>query len=175
MNAATFTRRQFAMAGLGLLGASLAGCATVPPPAAPLSSTSWAGRLSLVLEKDEQPQNFIAAFRLQGNPHTGTLDLFSPLGSTLAQVRWNPALATVQQGKMAREYPSLDDLIVDLTGANVPVAALFDWLAGRATPVPGWTPDLTHLGEGRLSARRAQPLPVARLQVVLENENGAGN
>ena len=69
---------------------------------------------------------------------------------------------------MAREYPSLDDLIVDLTGANVPVTALFDWLAGRSTSVSGWQPDLSRQPEGRISARRLQPLPTARLQVVLD-------
>ena len=162
-------RRQAAsLLTVPLLGATLAGCATPPRPATPdVAASTWSGRLSLTVDQ-EPPQSFFASFLLKGTPRQGTLDLYSPLGSTVAQVRWSPTEAIAQQGKMAREYPSLDDLIIDLTGANVPVPALFDWLAGRNTSVPGWQPDLSRQPEGRISARRLQPLPTARLQIVLD-------
>lgn len=150
------------------LGLGLAGCATPPrPPQPDVPASTWNGRLSLTLDR-EPPQSFFASFQLRGTPREGTLDLYNPLGSTIAQVRWNPSEAMAQQGKMAREYPSLDDLIIDLTGANVPVAALFDWLAGRNTQVAGWLADLSRQREGRISARRLQPLPTAQLQIVLD-------
>ena len=164
-------RKAITFSGAALLTATLAGCAA-PPPALPtdMPNATWRGRLSLVLEKSDQPQSFITAFRLQGNAKQGVLDLYSPLGSTLAQVRWDPKVAVVQQGNMAREYPDLDNLLMDVSGANIPVAALFDWLRGIATPVPGWTPDLSQLSQGLLSAHRDQPLPTARLRLVLETD-----
>jgi outer membrane lipoprotein LolB len=50
----------------------------------------------------------------------------------------------------------------------MPVAALFDWLAGVPTPVPGWEPDLAALSDGRIRAHRTQPPPEADLRVVLD-------
>jgi outer membrane lipoprotein LolB len=57
---------------------------------------------------------------------------------------------------------------VEATGSAIPVAALFDWLEGRNTAVPGWQADLSELGQGRLRAQRMQPPPAADLRVVLD-------
>jgi outer membrane lipoprotein LolB len=59
-------------------------------------------------------------------------------------------------------------MVEQATGASLPVAALFDWLAGVNTPVPGWEADLSQLGEGRLRAQRREPPPLADLRVVLD-------
>ena len=67
-----------------------------------------------------------------------------------------------------RSYASLDTLVTDMTGTNLPIAALFDWLHGQSTPVQGWIPDLSRAREGRLSALRQQPLPTAHLHVILD-------
>ena len=67
-----------------------------------------------------------------------------------------------------RKYESVDALVTQATGSPLPVAALFDWLAGRNVPVPGWQADLSLLGEGRLRAQRISPPPVADLRVVLD-------
>ena len=164
-------RRQAAsLLSLSLIGATLAGCATPPRPVEPdVAASTWSGRLSLTVDQ-EPPQSFFAGFLLKGTPRQGTLDLYSPLGSTIAQVRWSPGEAIAQQGKMAREYPDMESLMRDITGANVPVAALFDWLEGKPTPVPGWQPDLSQLPQGRLSARRTQPHPEAELVLLLEQD-----
>jgi outer membrane lipoprotein LolB len=66
------------------------------------------------------------------------------------------------------EYESLDALVAQVTGTSIPVAALFDWLRGVATPVPGWKPDLSGLAQGRISAARIDPQPQADLRVLLE-------
>ena len=99
----------------------------------------------------------------------GTLGLFNPLGGQMAQIRWMPGVAELQQGNGTRAYPDLDSLVTEVTGTNVPVTSLFDWLDGRPTPVPGWEPDLSQRSEGRLIAKRLQPLPTARLQLIIES------
>ncbi|HYF44056.1 MAG TPA: lipoprotein insertase outer membrane protein LolB, partial [Ramlibacter sp.] len=79
-----------------------------------------------------------------------------------------PGSATLQSGGQTRQYESVDALVAAATGSSIPVAALFDWLAGVNTPVPGWQPDLSQLAQGRLRAQRLEPPPVADLRVVLE-------
>ncbi len=167
------SRRQCLHGFIAAAGAfALTGCATVYPAAQPLDGLgkSYAGRLSLAIFNPSKPQNFTAGFQLQGHARRGTLDIEGPLGITMAQVRWTPTEAIAQQGKMAREYPDMESLMRDITGANVPVAALFDWLEGKPTPVPGWQPDLSQLPQGRLSARRTQPHPEAELVLLLEQD-----
>jgi outer membrane lipoprotein LolB len=81
---------------------------------------------------------------------------------------WTPGTAVLRSNGKTREFPSLDALAQEATGAQLPVAALFDWLAGRATPIPGWEPDVSQVAEGRLRARRTDPTPPADLRVVFE-------
>jgi outer membrane lipoprotein LolB len=149
---------------------ALAGCATPAPPKpiAAGSARAWAGRLALQVE-DTQTQSFSAAFELQGLATSGELKLFSPLGGTLARLHWAPGSAVLQQADgQQRVFPSLDALVSAATGTAVPIAALFDWLEGKNTSVPGWQADLTQIGRGRLQARRYEPAPTADLRVVLE-------
>ena len=54
------------------------------------------------------------------------------------------------------------------TGAALPLPALFDWLTGINTPVPGWLTDLSGLAEGRLVARRQTPVPAVELRIALD-------
>lgn len=149
---------------------ALGGCATVQaPPPAPVSATaaSWSGRLSL--QVPGQPgESFSAGFELQGSPQSGELALFTPIGSTLGVVRWEPGKATLRSPTRSAEYASLDALIAQLAGSPIPIAALFDWLRGVQTQVPGWRADLAQAGQGRISAHRFDPLPQADLRVVLE-------
>ena len=46
--------------------------------------------------------------------------------------------------------------------------ALFDWLAGKATPIDGWQPDVAQVANGRVRAHRYAPPPQADLRVVFE-------
>lgn len=162
-------RRSLQLGAALLLGTALAGCASTPAtpiPDGPIRA--WSGRLSLVLDQDP-PQSFIAGFELAGKARRGTLGLFNPLGSQMAQIRWMPGVAELQQGNHTRAYPDLDTLVTEVTGTNVPVTSLFDWLDGRPTPVPGWEPDLSQRSQGRLIAKRLHPQPTARLQLVIES------
>ena len=147
----------------------LGGCATPPRPAGPSDAQAgpWIGRLALQVE-DNQSQSFSAGFQLKGTAGAGELALFNPLGGTIAVLSWGPGAAVLRSNGQAREFESVDALVAHATGSAIPVAALFDWLRGANTPVPGWQADLSQLGQGRLRAQRLQPPPPADLRVVLD-------
>ena len=153
-------------AGAGLLLAT--GCASPggPPRDGP-SAEAWSGRLALRVDS-EPAQTFSALFELRGNPQAGELILTSPIGNTLAQLHWSPGEAMLKNGNETRRFDSVDALIEAATGAVIPVGALFDWLAGREVGVPGWRPDLSQVGAGRLQATRESPRPRADLRIVFE-------
>ena len=131
------------------------------------TTNHWSGRMALQVQ-DTQDQSFSAAFELQGRPEQGTLLVFNPMGSIIARLQWTPGEATLQQGERITRSESLPILIEQLTGSNLPVAALFDWLQGRNTAVTGWQVDLSRIAEGRLHAERSSPTPLASLRIVLD-------
>jgi outer membrane lipoprotein LolB len=157
------------LATAAALVALATGCAQAPKsPPAEAGAAFWSGRLALQVEADP-PQYSSASFELKGSAERGELSLFTPLGGTLAVMAWSPGSATLRDSsQQTRNFASLDALVAEATGTPVPVAALFDWLAGQATAVPGWQPDLSQLASGRLTARRSAPLPPVQLRVILE-------
>lgn len=94
--------------------------------------------------------------------------LLNPLGNIVARVQWSPGQASAQQGTQTRQASSLDELTQDLLGTSLPIAALFDWLQGKPTVAAGWQADLDGRSEGRILARRTDPLPEASLRIVLD-------
>lgn len=163
-------RRQLVMAGamsaLGLLGCA-SGRRILPDDGTPRPAHFWSGRLALKVEGDA-PQSWSASFELLGTPEQGSLDLFSPLGSTVAHLEWSADQALWQARGETRRYTTLDQLAADATGTPVPIAALFHWLQGQQPTLPGWQADLSQLDNGRLTARREQPQPSLELRIVLE-------
>lgn len=159
--------RRTAGCALGLAVSSLwlGGCATSEAISRPQDKL-WAGRFSLTVHS-EPPQSWSAGFELRGTAGSGDLQLTSPLGNHLAAVSWSPAGAELQQGEQISRHSSLDRLTAELGGAALPVAALFDWLRGRQAPASGWDADLSRQAEGRIVARRRQPLPEAELRLIL--------
>lgn len=148
----------------------LSGCAQPPsPPALPDAAlrTVWHGRLAVQVQ-DQPSRSFIAAFDLQGNAHSGSLQLSSPLGSTLAQLHWNPQGAQLNTGERTEQADSIEALLERGTGAAIPVTALFDWLSGLPTPVEGWSTDLSAIAQGRLNATRWHPEPQTSLRITFE-------
>lgn len=157
-------RRALLPAG-ALLALSLAGCAA--STRSPSLATAWSGRLALRLP-DDPSQSFSAGFELRGTPREGELELLDPAGATLALLQWQPGLARLSgPGLAPRQAPSVDELVDQLTVASLPVAALFDWLAGRPASAAGWQVDLSGRAQGRLVAHRLAA-PRAELRVVLE-------
>jgi outer membrane lipoprotein LolB len=128
--------------------------------------TFWAGRIGLQVQS-EPPQAFFAGFELKGRASSGELTLISPLGSILGIMRWSPTEAILEQGSATRRFASTDELLAQLTGAAVPMSALFDWLAGIDTPTQGWVADLSKQPDGRITAKRINPAPPADLRIVL--------
>jgi len=153
------------LAPLLLAAFLLAGCATTGGNVDPQTGP-WSGRLSLRVDS-EPPQSFSAAFELAGDAGRGELRLFSPFGSTLAELRWQPADAVLLQGGGERHFESVDRLLEQATGAPLSAQALFDWLRGQSAEVAGWQADLSQWPQGRLSARRQTP-PAAELRLVLD-------
>ena len=141
---------------------AVTGCASRRPATSP---QTWSGRLSMQVRSDP-PQAFSAAFELSGSPQQGLLQLISPLGTSLASARWSPDEAVLRSGSDARLYRSMEELLVQATGAALPLAALFDWLAGIPSVADGWQADLSGRAEGRLRARRLTA-PAADLRIVL--------
>ena len=118
--------------------------------------------------QSDPPQAFFAGFELKGDPRSGELLLFSPLGSTLAALAWTPTTAVLKRSEEVRQYDSVDALVKAATGASFPVETLFEWLDGVNASVSGWNADLSRLDDGRLTAVRNNPPPAAELKIVLE-------
>lgn len=177
------------LAPLVVLTAVLAGCASVPAPspapgpADPLAQ-SYTGRLAVRVEGDAA-RSFSSGFDLQGTDRAGRLSLTSPLGTQVGQAVWQPGDVRLQTGDGERQFDSLDDLARSTLGDDVPIGALFDWLAGRpwayapSTPLPvagdagfqqlGWTVRTGRLlADGLLVAERPAPSPAVTVRIKLD-------
>ena len=157
-------RACLSVCGLGLL--TLLGCAT--PRAKVTDTTSfWSGRLALQLQSTP-PQSWSASFELQGSAEQGQMTLFSPIGTTLALLKWSAQGAQLTQGQQQTQSNNLQSLGARLTGTELPIAALFEWLAGRPAEAPGWQVDLSGHAQGKITAVRQQPVPGALLRIALD-------
>lgn len=131
----------------------------------------WRGRLAVRVESDPvqaEAQSFSAEFELSGNPQTGQLTLYTPLGTTAAALSWTANNAILQANSGIRQFDSLDTMINATLGTEIPVVALFAWLAGDNMTAAGWRADLSQYARGQIMARRSVPAPAAQLHVVLE-------
>jgi outer membrane lipoprotein LolB len=118
-------------------------------------------------------QSLNANFSLTGTALAGALELFGPLGATVAQLRWGPGFAQLRQQGQTNDFPNLPSMLAELTGTTLPTAAVFDWLAGKGLAgvvPPGWS-----LLEGsepdtrRLRMVRQTPVPAVRLTILLDD------
>lgn len=147
---------------------ALAGCAQIPAlPPLHAGDSHWSGRLALQIE-DQATQSFSASFELQGNPDKGELVLLSPLGNVLARLHWELGRAMLVSGNETQTSDSLDALMQQATGTQLPIATLFDWINGIAANADGWQADLSRLDQGRLTAIRHTPAPRATLRIALD-------
>ena len=144
----------------------LTACAT-PEPRTVASSNEWSGRLAIQVLKDP-PESLSAHFELQGSAQSGQMVLLSPIGTSLARLQWQAEYARLEQGQEQVVGTSLQNLAARLTGTELPIAALFDWLAGRPSEASGWQVDLSSHAQGRITAERRLPAPVTVLRIVLD-------
>ena len=147
------------------MGALLAACAQPPRPASG-AADHWSGRLAVQVE-DAASRSFSAGFELRGSPAAGELTLFNPLGNVIAELQWSSGRAVLNNGSETRQSTSLQTLVRELTGSDLPIDALFGWLKGEQVLATGWQADLSALDKGRLTATRHTPAPHTVLRVIL--------
>ncbi len=94
---------------------------------------------------------------------------FQPPGRQLALLHWSPHGAWLRQGSEETASDSLPALIERSLGTAVPIEAFFAWLQGRPLQAQGWHADLGQHAQGRISARRTDPLPQAQLKIILQS------
>lgn len=164
---------------LAAVAAALGGCATGVP--APGTADLIAGRLALQVDGlGQQPARSLGAlFELRGDAALGAFALSTPLGTTLAQARWQPGDVELVTADGTYRFATLDAMTQRMLGEPLPLAALFDWL--RARPWPGaasvanavgfeqmgWAVDLSRHRDGAVLVRRSQP-PAVTLRVQLD-------
>lgn len=159
----------------------IAGCAYSPwaNKQNDAESSVFRGRLALRVLSDAsvivgeagaqpQPQSFSASFELSGSAKAGALLLFSPLGTTVAELNWSEQTATMRANGETRIFSSLSEMLKQSTGTELPVASLFAWLAGDTAATPGWQADLSQHALGRVLARRSEPSPAVELRLIIE-------
>jgi outer membrane lipoprotein LolB len=127
----------------------------------------WRGRLAIRVES-EPVQVLSAAFELSGSAPAGALTLFTPLGTTAAALSWTPEGSTLRSNAEVRQFATLGALMRQTLGAELPITALFAWLAGDTAASDGWQVDLSQRPNGRITVRRQSPLPMAEMRVVLD-------
>jgi outer membrane lipoprotein LolB len=154
----------------------MAGCASQKRTGSQnsLYPENWRGRLAVRVQADPsqgqtRDQAFSAEFDLHGNAQQGDLLFYTPLGSTAAVIHWEPGKAELLTNGEPRTFTDLNRLIRELLGTEVPIESLFLWLAGKRQDTAGWQVDLTDKAQGKITARRLEPPPVAELKLILEN------
>ena len=159
----------------------VAGCATVVPSSP--GDAQFSGRLALRVDATThaEARSFSSAFELRGRADQGQFELSTPLGTMLARAQWQPGQARLATPQREAEFADLDALTQAALGQSLPVAALFDWLAGRpwtgasSRPTPGgfeqlgWSVQVDRLAsDGSLVARRTEPPPTVTLHARLD-------
>lgn len=127
----------------------------------------YEGRLSVTVDAGK-PQTWSAPFSLRGRPEEGRLALYSPFGSTVALVQWDAHAARLEASGQSRSYPSVEQLLEQELKVGIPLESLFDWLAGRDTPAPGWTTQGVSTQERERIFVRSQPQPEVTVKVLLD-------
>jgi len=146
---------------------TLAGCASPQLPTAQTNEPEWQGRLSLRIQSEPE-SSMSASFRLRGKAAQGSLDLYSPFGTTLAALRWSPKDVQLLQSGQVQRFDSMNELTEQATGAALPLSSLFDWLNGLPSVALGWQADLSQLPLGVLIAQRVSPTPTVHLRIKLD-------
>lgn len=116
-----------------LVAIVLAACASVPeaPP-----ERSYAGRFSAVAMQGDKRDAVSGRFSVEVRGERRSIDLATPLGTTVARVEIGPEGARATgPGMQAVQGPDADALTEQLLGWRLPVSGLADWIEGR--PAPG--------------------------------------
>ena len=117
---------------VAIWAALVSACATLP--AAP-GSLSYSGKFALVVSGSDRRETMSGRFLLTVDDSVVTLDLSTPLGTTVARVQNSPsgARVTVPSGGGLRteQGPDPDALSAQVLGWTLPVSGIPDWIEGR--------------------------------------------
>lgn len=167
---------------------ALQACATHPPP---LPGHVYSGRIAVHADAGagRPARSVTGQFELSGTPSSGQLVLTSPLGVTVARARWDrpatpggePTEIELEANGDTMRYPTLGEMMQRALGDQLPLPAMFDWLAGRPWPDArvqrdgtsfdqlGWHVDESRFGDdGLIDAVRALPEPALHVRVKLD-------
>lgn len=172
----------------------LTGCATpiLAPP-----DRAYSGRFAVTTALGEQRENVSGRFHLEIRGSQQTVELASPLGTTVARVEIEPggARATGAQMQEVRGADA-DTLTQQLLGWPLPVSGLVDWIEGRPVPTrvarvereggrvvlleqDGWTIRLPEYSEATARPRRlvlerpaAANTPSVVLRLIVDEPGG---
>lgn len=111
----------------------VAGCAT-PPATAP--ERAYTGRFSAVATRVDKRESVSGRFSVEVRGDRQTIDLLTPLGTTVARVEVGPDGARASgPGVQDVRGPDAEALTEQLLGWRLPVSGMPDWIEGR--PAPG--------------------------------------
>lgn len=151
--------RAFPGAAALCLAALLGGCATVSQDAVPPDATAPAyqssieidGRISVQYEQDDRPQSLHGSFFWKQTAQELNLEMFSPLGQTVATINVKPGIATlVQSGRAPQVAADVDALAAQSLGWPLPVSGMRQWLQGSGIDASG-KPFVAKAGENDAS------------------------
>jgi outer membrane lipoprotein LolB len=112
---------------------ALAACATIPAVA---PDRVYSGRFSAVAAQGERREAVSGRFTMEVRGAERTIDLATPLGSTVARIEVGADGARATgPGMQEARGPDPDALAEQLLGWRLPVSGLADWVEGR--PAPG--------------------------------------
>ena len=126
-------RDSAARLGLLLVALALAGCASV---AVVPADRTYTGRFSAIATQPDKRDNVSGRFSVEVRGERQTIDLSTPLGTTVARIEVGPEGARASgPGVAETRGPDADALTEQLLGWRLPVSGLADWIEGR--PAPG--------------------------------------
>lgn len=117
---------------VAILALALVGCATTPisPP-----DRAYTGRFSAVATRGDQRETVTGRFNVEVRGNHQTIDLATPLGTTVARIEVGPEGARASgAGVQDVRGPDADALTEQLLGWRLPVSGMPDWIEGRAAP-----------------------------------------
>lgn len=98
----------------------------------------WDGRFAVKVNGRSTQNSGSGSFSLTHENLSDTLDIRSPLGTSIAKIHIKPSLATLEQNGKTIEAIDADTLVARTTGLPIPARGLSAWLSGfTRTGSPG--------------------------------------
>lgn len=117
--------------GIAAAALVLGACAT--PTTAP--ERTFAGRFAATSVDGERRDSVSGRFSIEVRGTRQTIDLATPIGTTIARIEIEPGRASATGPQMQTATgPDADELVERLLGWRLPVAGLSDWIDGRPVP-----------------------------------------